>query len=299
MVRFLVHLVRMLLQLYPPPSLHLPALEETKPATPPHLLPYLLELEKTKLVTPLHFPLYANSTVTTAVTFPVLELEKTKQKVAMEKTKLATPPHLRPKLRQPAPSVPLLGQASPSMIHQSLVQPQQPGTDLSTPLLRTRKIMISHRLPGRYWSCPRSRRRWRSRFLLPSMSRYLPSPPRSRSCLLRRSRCILSPRSRFLSASRSRLLLPPSPLMSRFCCCQGQGPAAAFTTEAKVTTVIRSRFLPVAKVKVTLLPPSMRSKHLMSSRLRFLLSSRSRLLLPSRSKSCCCQDQDPAAAVTW
>ena len=73
--------------LYTPPNLHLPALEETK------------------LVTPLHLPLY----VTSDVTFPVLELEKTKQKVIMEKTKLATPPHLRPELRQSAPSVPFPG----------------------------------------------------------------------------------------------------------------------------------------------------------------------------------------------
>ena len=74
--------------LYTPPNLHLPAFEETK------------------LVTPLHLPLY----VTSDVTFPVPESRMTKQKVGMEKIKLTTLPHLRPKLRQPAPSVPLLGQ---------------------------------------------------------------------------------------------------------------------------------------------------------------------------------------------
>ena len=42
-----------------PPSLHLPALKETKPAMPPHLSTYMLELENTKLVTPLHLPIYA------------------------------------------------------------------------------------------------------------------------------------------------------------------------------------------------------------------------------------------------
>ena len=130
---------------------------------------------------------------------PVLELEKNKQEVGMEKSKLATPPNLRPNLRQPAPSVPIPGQTSPSMTHQLPVQPQQPSTDLSAPLLRTRKIMVSHRWPGSFWSGPRSRRRWSSR---------------SRSCLRRRSRCLFSPRSRFLLASRSGLL--PAPLRSRF-----------------------------------------------------------------------------------
>ena len=62
--------------LYPPPRFCLP------------------ELEKIKLVTPLHLPPYAHSTITSAVTFPVLEQERTKQKVGMETTRLTTPPHL-------------------------------------------------------------------------------------------------------------------------------------------------------------------------------------------------------------
>ena len=46
--------------LHPPPILHLPALKEFKPAMPPHRLPYMMDLEKTKLVMPLRLPLYAN-----------------------------------------------------------------------------------------------------------------------------------------------------------------------------------------------------------------------------------------------
>ena len=46
--------------LAPPPSSHLPALKEAKPAMPPHLPTYLLESEMTKPATPLHLPLYAN-----------------------------------------------------------------------------------------------------------------------------------------------------------------------------------------------------------------------------------------------
>ena len=49
-----------LVPLSPPPSSRLPALEEAKPAILLHLLTYLLELEKTKLVTLLHLHLYAN-----------------------------------------------------------------------------------------------------------------------------------------------------------------------------------------------------------------------------------------------
>ena len=56
----------------------------------------------------------------------------------------------------------LQGQASPSMTHLSLDMTQQPVTNFSLHLLGTRKIMVSHGRPGKFRSCPRSRRRWRS-----------------------------------------------------------------------------------------------------------------------------------------
>ena len=119
----------------------------------------------------------------------------------------------------------------------------------------------------------RSRRHWNSR---------------SRSCLQRSSRCVYSPRSRSQSASRPGL--PPPPLRSKFCCRQGQGPAAASITKAKVVTVIKVKVYAVDKVKVPLLAQSRRSWH--------QTSSRSKPLLPSRSRSGCRKDQGPATAFT-
>ena len=72
----------------PPPSLHLPALEETKLAMPPHLPSYMLELEKTKLTTPPHL----------SILFPQKpassELFLGQAPLRLEKTKLVTPLHL-------------------------------------------------------------------------------------------------------------------------------------------------------------------------------------------------------------
>ena len=236
--------------------------------------------------------------------WPVPALEKTKQEVGMETSELAMPPHLRPKLRQPAPPVPFPGQSSLSMTHQLPAQPQQPSTNLSTSLLRTRKIMVPKRWPGMLWSDPRSRRRWILK-------------PRSR--LRRRQRCLLSPRSRFLPEPRSGL--PPTLLRSRFDSRQGQGPAAASVTEVKTTTATKVKVSAVAKGKVPLLPQSMRSRSScpqgqtptaitttkakvkvpllpQSRRSRLLMSSRSRLLLPSGPRPGCRKGQGPAVAFT-
>ena len=84
-------------------------------------------------------------------------------------------------------------------------------------------------------------------------------------------------------SSRSRLLLPSR---SRPSCRQGQCPAFAITTEAKVKT---QQSTPLRKLR----PPE--PGPLLTSRSRNLLSTRPRLLL---SRSCCHQGQGSAAAIT-
>ena len=174
--------------------------------------------------------------------------------------------------------------------------------------------MGTHRWPEMYRSCPMSTRYRRTRVLLPSRlgcrtpqlrSRYLPSsgsrilpksgsssqppPPtlRPRYLLPSRSSPRLpprSPRSRYLLVPRIRLLLIQRSYRS--CGHQGQGPAAA------------------VKVKVSLLPPPMKSRLLMLPRPRSCHLQRSRHLKRSRvrlppttSRSCCRQGQVQAATV--
>ena len=69
------------------------------------------KLEKTKLLS------YVAPIVTSAITSPVRELEKIMlEETKLEKTKLATPPHLYVLFpQQPASSKPLLGQAPVSL----------------------------------------------------------------------------------------------------------------------------------------------------------------------------------------
>ena len=77
-----------MVSLSPPLSLHLPALEETKPAMPTHLLHNMLELEKTKLTTPHHPPtLFPQKPASS-------ELFLGQAPLRLEKTKLVTPLHL-------------------------------------------------------------------------------------------------------------------------------------------------------------------------------------------------------------
>ena len=168
------------------------------------------------------------------------------------------------KLHQPAHPKHHLGQAPLGMTHLSLGKARQPGTNLSSPLIRTKKIMVTHGRLGRFWSCPRSRRRWSSRL---------------RSGLRRRSRCLLSSRSSFLSVSR--LGFPPPPLRSWDCRHQDQRPAAASITDAKVTTAFKARIPAVSKVKILL-----RSN-----------SKGSRLWPTPRLRSGCLQGQGPVAAI--
>ena len=193
----------------------------------------------------------------------MLEWLKPKQVISTEKIRLTTPPLPRPKSQQPGLSVPVPGQMPPSTS-------QQPGIDLSTLILRTRRSTGPHGWLGRYRNDPRSRKCWSSK---------------SRSRIRRRLRRVCSSRSRVLSASRSEL--PPPPQKSRPCCHQ----------EAKVTTIIRARMSETANFRVPLLPPpmgsrppeSLRSGTLMKSRSRLLPSppqTRSRMRWSSRLRSC-------------